>query len=72
MNFVDAVAEGERFMRVLPAPTRMGSVGGAEEMERPWADLLAIWRLAFLEDGLREEQDATQKGAQERTYVPAA
>lgn len=42
MNFCDTVAEGEAFLRSLPAP------GG------PWKDLTAVWRLAFLRDGLSQ------------------
>ncbi|CCW64183.1 unnamed protein product [Phytomonas sp. EM1] len=40
MNFCETIAEGEAFMRSLPAS------GSA------WKDFSAIWRLAFLRDGL--------------------
>lgn len=41
INMVPTVEEGEHFLRQLPAPSS------------PWADLSAIWRTAFLQDGLR-------------------
>jgi hypothetical protein len=43
MNMVASVAEGEAFLRQLPAPSS------------PWSDLSAIWRTAFLKDGLQED-----------------
>ncbi|KPI86145.1 hypothetical protein ABL78_4800 [Leptomonas seymouri] len=41
INVVPSVEEGERFLRQLPAPSS------------PWVDLSAIWRTAFLHDGLQ-------------------
>lgn len=41
MNMVDTVEEGETFLRRLPA------AGSA------WRDFAAVWRAAFLEDGLK-------------------
>lgn len=40
MNFVSSVEEGAAFLQRLPAPTG------------PWANLSAVWRTAFLLDGL--------------------
>ncbi|KPA73731.1 hypothetical protein ABB37_09641 [Leptomonas pyrrhocoris] len=43
IKMAPSVEEGERFLRELPAPSS------------PWTDLSAIWRTAFLQDGLQSE-----------------